>query len=254
MSNGKFTFQVKQVEAEINRLFTDLIDMTDYEGKKANQKKDALNSRALAAYSLYTLAEVSPNKAAEAIVDGYDDNGIDALLFNKKQNTLWLVQAKWIKDGQSPPKAAELRSFKDGIFDLLEFTNKLERFNYKFELKEGEIKSALSSPGLKIKIIVAYTGLDLSRHCRGVIEDCIKELNDNDISDDIAYLEIFNLARAYQAVTDSHKQEDIEVKISLSNWGRVEEPYQAIYGQISANIRILLSLIRVYTLSNCGDR
>lgn len=234
MSNGRSTFQVKQVEAEINRLFTDLIDMSDYEGKKANQKKDALNSRALAAYSLHTLAEVSPSKATEAIVDGYDDNGIDALLFSKKQNTLWLVQAKWIKDGQSPPKATELRSFTAGIFDLLEFNNKLERFNYKFEAKEDEIKSALNSAGLKIKIVVAYTGPELSRHCRGVIDDCIKELNDNDISNEIAYLEVFNLARAFKAVTDSHKQEDIEVRFSLSNWGRVEEPYKAIYGQINA--------------------
>lgn len=234
MSNGKSTFLVKQVEAEINQLFTDLIDMSDCGTKKANHKKDAFNSRALAAYSLHILAEVSPSNAAKAIVDGYEDNGIDALLFQKKQNTLWLVQSKWIQDGQSSPKAAELRSFKDGIFDLLDFTNKIERFNYKFEAKEDEIKSAFSSPGLKIKIVVAYTGSELSKHGRGVISDCINELNDNDISTDIASIEVFNLDRAFKAVTDSHKQEDIEVRVSLSSWGRVEEPYQAIYGQINA--------------------
>lgn len=234
MNAGKTTFLVKQVEAEINKLFTELIDMSDYSLKKANHKKDAFNSRALAAYALHILAEVSPTRAAEAIVDGYDDNGIDALLFHPRQNTLWLVQAKWIQDGQGCPKSAELRSFKDGIFDLLDFPNKLKRFNEKFEIKEDEITSAFKSPGLKIKVVLSYTGQDLSKHARGVIDDCLDDLNNIGINSSVASFENFNLDRAFQALTDSHKQEDIEVKVSLSNWGRVEEPYQAIYGQICA--------------------
>jgi hypothetical protein len=86
-------FLVNQVEGEIKRLFdSDIIDMSDYDGKKGNQKKDAFNSRAIAAYSVHILAEVGVATAAASIVDGYDDNGIDALLFHEQQNTLWLVK------------------------------------------------------------------------------------------------------------------------------------------------------------------
>lgn len=232
MSSELSSFHIKQVESELNRLFTDLIDMSDYAEKKTNEKQLAFKSRALAAYSLHILADVVPNQAAQAVVDGYDDNGIDALLFQKRQNTLWLVQSKWIQQGNSTPKAADMRSFKDGIFDLLDFnSHKQKRFNDKFSYKEEEINSALNSPGLKLKVVISYTGSKLSSHSRTVLEDLIQELNDGD---DIASLEEFNLEKAFQAVHDQNSPEEIEVRFELSNWGRIDEPYQAFYGQINA--------------------
>jgi AIPR protein len=229
MSSELSSFHIKQVESELERLFTDLIDMSDYAERKTNEKQSAFKSRALAAYSLHILAEVSPSQAAQAIVDGYDDNGLDGLLFQKRQNTLWLVQSKWIHNGQSTPKATEMRSFKDGIFDLLD--GKKERFNEKFESKEGEINSALQSPGLKFKVVISHTGPKLSKHSRDVLNDLIQDLNDGD---DIASLEEFNLEKAFKAVHDRNNPEAIEVRFELSNWGRIDEPYQAFYGQINA--------------------
>jgi AIPR protein len=230
MVNARFL--VNQVESEINRLFADVIDMVEYDGKKNNQRKDALNSRSIAAYALHILAEVGVNAAADAIVDGYDDNGIDALLFHKEQNILWLVQAKWVNDGQSPPAAKDLRSFKDGIFDLLSFDVKSNRFNPKFSLKQEDIMAALRSPGLKIKIVVAYTGPELSKNARRVLDDCLEELNDG--NGDLASLEIFDLAKAYKALTDSHEDQSIDVNVTLMDWGRLDEPYKAFYGRVRA--------------------
>ncbi|MBE9118635.1 AIPR family protein [Lusitaniella coriacea LEGE 07157] len=232
MSDQLSTFHIKQVEAELDGLFAELIDMTDYAEKKANEKQLAFRSRALAAYSLHILAEASPSQASDAVVDGYDDNGIDALLFQKKQNTLWLVQSKWIKNGKSTPKAGEMRSFKDGIFDLLNFSiHKHERFNEKFEYKEEDINSALNSPGLKIKVIIAHTGSKLARHSRDVLDDLIEGLNDGE---EIASLEEFNLEKAFKAVYERNNPEDIEVRFKLSHWGMIVEPYKAFYGQINA--------------------
>ncbi|AOW98988.1 hypothetical protein BJP34_05595 [Moorena producens PAL-8-15-08-1] len=139
MNNQSSTFHINQLEADLKRLFGEpevIIDMSDYETKKENEKQLAFKSRALAAYSLHILADARPSQAAQAVVDGYDDNGIDALLFQKKQNTLWLVQSKWIQNGKNTPKAAEMRTFKDGIFDLLNYSKRSERFNHKFEYKE----------------------------------------------------------------------------------------------------------------------
>lgn len=234
MSNEKTTpFNIKQLETEINQLFYNSIDMSDYDGKKANQKKDAFNSRALAAYALYSLADISSEEAGQSVVDGFDDNGIDALLFNERQNTLWLIQAKWRRDGQKPPEAKEMRSFKDGVFDLLDYGSPKtqERFNYKFEYKEREIKEALSSPGLKIKVVVAHTTQKLSKSSRTVLQDLIEGLNDGA---DIASVEDFNLDRAFKAVFERHNQENIDVQFELTNWGRIDEPYQAFYGGIDA--------------------
>ncbi|WP_121968937.1 AIPR family protein [Leptolyngbya sp. BC1307] len=233
MNNGRLsTFQIKQIDSELVNLFEDKIDMSDYGKKKLNEKQLAFKSRALAAYSLHILAGVSSHQAAESIVDGFDDNGIDALLFQKSQSTLWLVQSKWIQTGKKSPQAAELRSFKDGIFDLLDFNSSRDRFNYKFECKEDEINAALTCPGLKIRAVVAYTGSALGKHSRGVLSDLTEDLNDGE---DIASCDIFDLESTFKALSDRHNKQDINVQFELSNWGRVDEPYKAFYGQINAS-------------------
>ncbi|NEQ84272.1 MAG: hypothetical protein F6K26_30100 [Moorea sp. SIO2I5] len=235
MNNQLSIFHIKQVEAELKRLFgepEEIIDMSDYETKKANEKQLAFKSRALAAYSLHILADASPSQAAQAVVDGYDDNGIDALLFQEQQKTLWLVQSKWIQNGKSTPKAAEMRTFKDGIFDLLNYGIRSERFNHKFEYKEEEINSAIKSPGLKIKVVITHTSSKLSKKSREVLEDLIQELKDNYTT---AYIEEFHLEKAFQAVYERNSPENIiEVRFELENWGMIAEPYQAFYGQINA--------------------
>ena len=108
MADRVVAFRIDQVESEIKQIFTDLIDMSDYENKKTNDKNNAFNSRALAAYSLHILADVSASIAADSIVDAVDDNGIDGFLFNKKQKTLWIVQSKWIQSGQGCPNKGDL--------------------------------------------------------------------------------------------------------------------------------------------------
>ena len=233
MDNGRLsTFQIKQIDSEITNLFEDRIDMSDYEKKKLNEKQLAFKSRALAAYSLHILAGVSSQQAADSIVDGFDDNGIDALLFQKSQNTLWLVQSKWIQTGKKSPPAAELRSFKDGVFDLLDFNSSKNRFNYKFEYKEDEINAALTCPGLKIRAVVVYTGSTLGKHSRTVLSDLAEDLNDGE---DIVSCDIFDLESIFKALSDRHNSQDIDVQFELSNWGRVDEPYKAFYGQINAS-------------------
>lgn len=233
MSDKTITFRIKQLEAELRHIFIDLIDMSDCDNKKKNDKENTFISRALAAYSLYVMADISPNQAAEAIVDGFNDNGIDALFFHKQQNTLWLVQSKWVANGQKSPAPKDMTTFSKGIFDLLDYNDKYERFNDKFEHKEKEIESAFSSPGLKIKVVISYSASSLSKKAREVLNDCIKDLNNNSC-ENIASFHEFNLDEAFEAVINSNKQEDIEIKFLLSDWGRVQEPYQAIYGQINA--------------------
>ncbi len=70
MNNGDNKFAVKQIQGEIRNLFKDLIDLSDLDGTRID-KDTALLSRGLAAYSLHLLADISPNEAAQSIVDGF---------------------------------------------------------------------------------------------------------------------------------------------------------------------------------------
>ena len=68
--------------------------MSDVTGKTDPELQNKFLTRGLAAYALYVLVPVDVEIASKTIVDGYDDNGIDAIFFDKNNKTLWLIQGK----------------------------------------------------------------------------------------------------------------------------------------------------------------
>jgi len=81
----------------------------------ADQHEKNRLSRSLAAFAIEKLAEVTPAQAANAVVDGGNDNGIDAVHFDRPKNRLWLVQSK----AGGAPDMGENKKFCDGIRDLV---------------------------------------------------------------------------------------------------------------------------------------
>jgi hypothetical protein len=220
---------VNHVKATIEKLFKDKIDISDMTNKQQSEIDKALLTRSLAAYSVYVLGSVDVDSAARSIVDGYDDNGIDAILLDRNQRILWLVQSKWIEKGEGEPENGEVVKFTRGIFDLIDL--KLDRFNEKVRKKDSEIRDALDDPLVKINIVVAYTGHGLGEHNRRTIDDLMKELNE---PSELASYYIFSLKEAHKSLTTTIAGQPITVEVSLSEWGRIEEPYKAFYGQINA--------------------
>ena len=90
MNNGDNKFAVKQIQGEIRSLFKDLIDLSDLNETRID-KDMAFLSRGLAAYSLYLLADISQNEAAQSIVAGSGDNGIDAIFWHKNTKQICLL-------------------------------------------------------------------------------------------------------------------------------------------------------------------
>lgn len=124
---------VNHIRTALLNLFEGKIDLLDYTKKTEEEKKKSFNSRALAAYSIHIIASSSIEEAANAITDGFDDNGIDAVYYDEQQNTLFLIQSKFIEEGVGEPETGDLRKFRDGIIDLIE--ERYERFNEKLKSK-----------------------------------------------------------------------------------------------------------------------
>ncbi|MBD2730301.1 hypothetical protein H6G96_29290 [Nostoc sp. FACHB-892] len=99
--------QLTYIKNKLNEKLISLIDMSDYIKKNEEERKKACLSRSYAAYSLVSLASASEEETAQAIVDGFNDNGIDAIYYEEHKNTLWLVQSKWIESGNGEPKTGE---------------------------------------------------------------------------------------------------------------------------------------------------
>lgn len=72
-------------------------------------------SRSLAAFAIANLADLTPAQAANSIINGENDNGIDAIYFDRMKKLLLLVQAK----AGNAPNMGDNKKFCDGIRDLV---------------------------------------------------------------------------------------------------------------------------------------
>ena len=221
------TIHVRHLKAKLNDIYKDVIDTSD--ATNENDKENLFLTRAFAAYTLQILAQATVENAANSIIDGRDDNGIDAIYFDRIAKTLWIVQTKWIKKGMGEPETGDTNKFKTGIINLIDL--ELERFNNKTRAMHQEIEDALNDYEVKIKIVLAYTGSDtFSSHNQRIVSDLLKEIND---SSEIATFIRFSLNQAHKSLIGVLEGQPITSELSIENWGKVEEPYKAIYGSIN---------------------
>jgi hypothetical protein len=220
---------VNHLKAKLTEKYTSKIDTSD--ARSDEESENFFLTRAYAAYTLQVLALLDETTAAATITDGFEDNGIDALYFDRRNKELWLLQSKWIKNGAGEPEVGETSKFKNGVLDLIDL--KLDRFNSKIQAKETELIDALEDPLVKIKIVLTYTGQDtFSEHNRRVIDDLLGELND---PSELAIFNRFSLKQAHKSLVGLIDGQPIKADLALSNWGKVEQPYNAIYGTINGN-------------------
>lgn len=167
---------LNQIRKRIDPLFRSAIDMSDQKsGTKSYE--DMLLSRSLAAYAIHHFTACEPGDAAASLIDGGNDNGIDAIYFDETEAKLYLVQSKWIHDGKGEPDNGSIKKFVAGIHDLLSLN--LDRFNGKVLDRQDEISSVLSNAGLQIVAILVHTGnADLSVHSTRDFKDLIDDVND----------------------------------------------------------------------------
>lgn len=125
---------VKQIAKKIKTLFEGKIDLSD----KSLDKEITFLTRGLAAYAVQISAQTSEIESAKAVVDGFDDNGIDAIYYSTNNKTLYLVQSKWIQDGNGEPSTGDVSKFITGIKDLI--NGDYDKFNQKVQEKQNVVQ------------------------------------------------------------------------------------------------------------------
>ncbi len=138
---------------------------------KNSPEDEAKNlSRALAAFAISALCDVAPKEAADAVVDDYDDFGLDAIYYHAPSETLYLVQGKM--------KAAamfsqdEANRFVQGIRKLIaqDFSN----FNNHVMKRQTAIEDAIESCS-RIELVVAHVGAGLSHHAGVALQQLLSD-------------------------------------------------------------------------------
>lgn len=227
---------VNQIRNKIKEMFSDLLDMSDI-NKEDSQYETYILTRSLAAYAIFINAQCTKEEAARSVVDGQDDNGVDAIYYSELKKTLYLVQSKWNNSGSGEPSQTDLMKFERGIKDLLDC--KFENFNSKVENKKSDLESILAGFGNKLAFILIDTGArtQLSEHAKRIMDSLVLELNDtgDETVNEIAEFKELNQSKIFDSLAEDRESEKIDLELALEQWGKVESPYSALYGMVCAS-------------------
>lgn len=220
---------LNRIRSVLHDQFDAYIDMRDREKHPPEQIELCFLSRALAAQCIRSLTGADPAIAGAAVVDGFDDCGIDAIHFDANTDTLYIVQSKWSANEKTSFDEGTASKFVNGIRALIQ--PDFDRFNEKVRAKEPEIREALfSSRQIDIRMITAHTALQpMGSHVARVIDELAESLNNPvPIAEHIDY----DQAGVYELITAESRDAKITIQAGLSEWGVIENPFLAYYGRI----------------------
>lgn len=222
--------QLRQIKSLLERTYGGLVDLSDLSGKSEQDIDSGRLTRSLAAFAIGNAADIEPAVASASVIDGYDDNGIDAIYYAHEDRTLYLCQSKWSHDGSGSIDQAGAEKFIRGATDLLSL--RFDRFNGKVEKRAKELEEAVNTTS-RIHLIIAHSGSSgLGDHPKRVLVDYLAELND---TGEIAALEIAGQEQLYSVVAAGGRGDPVDVVVQLFDWGQTKAPYQAFYGQVAAS-------------------
>ncbi len=219
--------QIGRRVREIYEAFIPRDDLKDTDPELDNK----LQTRCLAAFAVQSLTDCTVIDAATSVIDGGDDNGLDAVFYSESQNCLVLAQSKWIKDGKSEPDSGEVGKFCKGVQDLV--NSEFDRFNARLIARRESVENALSTFNCRIILILIHTGkAGLATHATRQLEDLLEELND---ASEIATFHLLGQERVYSMMAEGAGGGAINLEFNLSSWGKIESPYSAFYGMITGS-------------------
>lgn len=182
-------------------------------------------SRSLCAFAIEKLAEIDPTSAANALMDGGNDNGIDAICYDRTRNKLWLIQGK----AGSAPDMGENKKFCDGIGDLID--GRFEKFNETFARLESDVQEALATTGLKIIGCHVHLGDGLGPHATTDLEQLKAVLNQ--FSERFDWKDC-GISAIHGWLSAEHKIAPVMAELTLEKWYGVDQPRRAFYGLVCA--------------------
>lgn len=222
---------LKRIQTILEKEFSTLIDLSDVEHVSDNDKEKHFLTRAQAALALSQIADVNNAVASSAIVDGFDDNGIDAIYFDNELRIVYVIQSKWDSTGKKSPDLGSIQKFIQGVKDLL--SAKFERFNEKIKAKQDELELALENPEVSFELLIVYTGIQsLSKDGEQVLQDLVDGIND---VGDIVNFKVYNQKDLYNAISRGMEKTSIILEnVTLYDFGQILDPYYAVYGQVTS--------------------
>lgn len=201
-----------------------------------NEREDSVKnlSRALAAFAISALCEISPKEAAEAVVDDYDDFGIDAIFYDAKSETLYLVQAKLKASAMFSQD--EANAFVQGTRKLI--AQDFGGFNSHVLARQTAIEDAVVSCS-KITLVVAHVGVGISHHAGLALQQLLDDETHGEerLADTVID---FDSARIVRHLRQEQAYPRVDATIGLSPWACRDEVRKTYIGFVAVSELITL--------------
>lgn len=221
--------QVRQVRDALLREFGQLIDVSDLGNKPPEALEQALLSRALAALAVRDLTGCESATAAEAVIDGRDDIGIDAVATDETASHLWLIQSKWSDKGRARFELADALKFIEGLRYI--DARKFDRFNIRFQNLADQVAAVLSNTGSKITLVTVVMRTDpLAHDVAQRLSDAEEEFNKlGNILGQRTYL----AREIWKVVRNDFTEPPVALTVRMQDYVKITEPYEAFQGLVS---------------------
>lgn len=219
--------EIGHLPPHLRKLFTGKI--SEATSGTAESREANFLSRALAAYALHILVPCTVDVAAQCVVDGVGDGGIDAIHYSPSSHVLWVVQSKHHQDGLGEPDLGSVSKFKNGLESLLQGKYDAFEQNQAWKNQLPTLRQAFDDSLLRVRALLVYTGI------HQISDDRIRIFEDlrNRFSADCDYLEFkfCNLQVIHDWIVGAHLSSGVqELKFTLLEPGWVKEPYETVYG------------------------
>lgn len=197
-----------------------LLDTT----KPPNEQQAKQLSRAFSAFVLHKLLDITPQEAADSVVDDFNDKGIDAIHYHAPSETLYLLQTKLKESEQF--KQEDALPFCEGIRLLLK--QDFIAFNENVQNRRDRIESDLDLCS-HIKLVVPYTGDGVSR----TASDALQALLDDEGLDEerlIRTVEYYTSTDIVRDLLAEQAYQPVHTAISLQKHQKIDSPRTTYYG------------------------
>lgn len=213
----------------LTREFKGRIYLGDVQGKGPNQT-DQFLTRALSAMVVRYLLKCSHEYAASCVIDGNDDQDIDAVAYDEEQNRLWLIQTKWSGLAKAKISEKELKTFTIGADYILKGEH--HRFNERYRPHEAKIEAIVENDPRLTLVLALANSHGIHPDHEHVLDDFSRKFGV--WANEPAKTEIYTLDMLKRIAQAGMGEPPIDLDISLRDTVARERPHQVYYGTATA--------------------
>ncbi|MEU6355650.1 AIPR family protein [Streptomyces sp. NPDC047072] len=235
LSQNEKDTALRQVRNVLDETYSDLIDMSDFGNRRAEDLQTARRSRSLAAHGVRMVTGWSAAQAAQCVIDGGQDQGIDAIAVVPEAARIYLIQAKWSEKGKAYASEREVRDLFVGL-SLID-SGQAAQFNQRGRVLAEQAKELLDAKDVVAEIVVVFVQMSTDAPSPGVFQAVANGKAEFNHQGDVVGERFVFAQEIHETVRSFTRRDPVNLDVSLFPWfefGSAATTYTSYVGVLRA--------------------